>query len=230
MLKFLAGLLASISSVFTTGADKSNIAPPLNTAIIAYQETYYAPVVADLGNFPYANKTSKNQTVTAEPILSRLIPSAPLTIPSTPTPTTPPVTPPPPAPIVPPQDPYLAIPEPITPWLSMNLTLRGNSNDPDNPRTLPEITFDREYWRMEVFAYWAPDIIPPKPSIENDYFKLEIYEKGTDKLIYTMASGSNEAFHKFQVFRKPGIYYFKVYPKNPSEWEMSFVVSPKIAQ
>ncbi len=219
MLEWLIGLLASISSVFVIGVNKPNVAPPLNTAIITYQETYYAPVVTDLGNFPWPKKISSEvQTSIAKPT-----PPSPAPLPATP--------PPPPPPLsAPPQDPYLAIPEPITSWLSMNLTLKGNSNDPDNPRILPEITFDREYWRMEIFAYWAPDVIPPKPLVENDYFKLEVYEKGTDKLIYTMTSNSNEAFHKSQAFRKPGTYYFKVYSKNPSEWEMSFVVSPKIAQ
>ncbi len=225
MLKWLIGLFASVSSVFTTGANKSNIAPPLNTAIITYQETYYAPVVADLENFPWAQKISSEvQTLIAKPT-----PAKPTPLPA-PLPMSPPPPPPPPPLSAPPQDPYLAIPEPTTSWLSMNLTLRGNSNDPDNPRTLPEITFDREYWRIEVFAYWASDVIPPKPPVENDYFKLEVYEKGTNKLIYTMTSGSNEAFHKLQALRKPGIYYFKVYSKNPSKWEMSFVVSPKIAQ
>lgn len=219
MLKFLIGLLASISSVFTTGANKPNVAPPLNTAIIAYQETYYTPSVTDLGNFPWPKKISSEvQTSITKP--------APVK--PTPPPPTPLLAPPPPP--LPPPDPYLAIPEPITSWLSMNLTLRGDSNDPDNPRTLPEITFDREYWRMEVFAYWAPDVIPPKPLVENNYFKLEVYEKGTNKLIYTMTSGSEEPIHKFQAFRKSGTYYFKVYSKNPSKWEMSFVVSSKIAQ
>jgi len=227
MLKFLIGLFASISAVFTGEVNKPNAAPPLNTAIIAYQETYFVPAVADLGNFPRANKsstaaTSDNQEIAVKKEVKVTPPPAPVS-----TPLTPPVTPPPPAPS---QDPYLAIPEPITTWLSMNLTLAGNSNEPDNPRTLPEITFDREYWRIEVFAYWAPDVIPPKPDMQNDYFKLEIYEKGTDKLIFTMVSGSNETFHKLQIFRKPGVYYFKVYTKNPSEWEMSFVVSPKLAQ
>jgi len=217
MLKFLIGLLASVSSVFTTGANKSNIAPPLNTAIIAYQETYYAPVVADLENFPWAQKISSEVQTSVQTSIVKPTPSLPPPLPATP-------------PVSAPQDPYLAIPEPITPWLSMNLTLRGDSNNPDNPRTLPEITFDREYWRIEVFAYWAPDVIPPKPPVENDYFKLEIYEKGTNKLIYTMTSGSDEAFHKLQALRKPGIYYFKVYSKNPSKWDISFVVSPKIAQ
>ena len=229
MFKWFIGLLASVSSVFISGANKPNVAPPLNTAIIAYQETYYAPVVADLGNFPWAKKISSEVQTSVQTSVVKPIPPLPAPLPVTPPPSLP-LTPVIPSVSAPPQDPYLAIPEPITPWLSMNLTLRGNSNDPDNPRILPEITFDREYWRIEVFAYWASDVTPPKPPVENDYFKLEVYEKGTDKLIYTMTSGSNEAFHKFQVFRKPGTYYFKVYPKNPSEWEISFVVSPKIAQ
>jgi len=229
MLKWLVGLFASISAVFTGETNKPIAAPPLNTAIIAYQETYYVPVVADLGNFPWAKKVAEKTVSIVSTIVSP--PPTPLPTPApAPTPPPPPPSPPPPPPVEP-QDPYLAIPEPITPWLSMNLTLRGDSNDPDNPRTLPEITFDREYWRIEVFAYWAPDIIPPKPPIENDYFKLEVYEKGTDKLIYTMTSGSSdESIHKFQAFRKSGTYYFKAYSKNPSKWEMSFVVSPKIAQ
>jgi hypothetical protein len=223
-MKYLISLLASLFSLLGT-ANKSNIAPPLNTAIISYYETYYAPAVAEPGNFPKA-KTVKIENGSSEKTVST---------PATPVVTTPPpvVAPtPPPAPVIsaPPQDPYLAIPEPITPWLSMNLTLAGNSTDSDNPRVLPEISFDREYWRIEVFAYWAPNVVPPKPDMQNDYFKLEVYEKGTDKLIYTMTSGSNETIHKFQAFRKPGMYYFKVYTVNPSQWEMSFAASSKIAQ
>ncbi|MDP2946014.1 MAG: hypothetical protein Q8N61_00985 [bacterium] len=232
MLKWLIGLLASVSSVFVSGTNKPNVAPPLNTAIIAYQETYYAPVVADLGNFPWAKQASETKILTTKPaVVIKPTPPPPVPLPLPPTPTPAPTAPlPPPAPALPPQDPYLAIPEPITPWLSMNLTLMGNSNEPDNPRTLPEITFDREYWRIEIFAYWAPNVTPPKPDMQNDYFKLEVYEKGTNKLIYTMTSGSDPAPHKFQSFRKPGIYYFKAYSKDPSKWEISFVVSPKMAQ
>jgi len=223
MLKWFTTLLASISSLFM--ADRPSVAPPLNTAIIAYQETYYAPVVADPENFPRA-KTIEN--ITKETVAVPIV-AVPVVIPA-PTPVITPTPPPSITPAVPPQDPYLAIPEPITSWLSMNLTLTGNSNDPENPRILPEILFDREYWRMEVFAYWAPDIIPPKPEIQDDYFKIEVYEKGTDKLVYTITSGKDESVHKFQSFRKPGIYYFKAYTKNPSKWEVSFVVSPKMAQ
>ncbi|MDO8443660.1 MAG: hypothetical protein Q7S78_01580 [Candidatus Azambacteria bacterium] len=216
MFKWFTTLLASISSFFII--DGPGIAPPLNTAIISYQETYYAPVVADPENFPRA-KITEIVTPAPAPVTAAMPAPAP--------------TPPPPAPIVqatPPQDPFLAMPEPMTSWLSMNLTMIGGSNDTENPRTLPEILFDREYWRIEIFAYWAPDIIPPKPEIQSDYFKLEIYEKGTNKLVHTITSGKEESVHKFQSFRKPGTYYFKVYTKNPSKWEISFVVSPKIAQ
>jgi len=59
MLKWLVGLFASISAVFTGETNKPIAAPPLNTAIIAYQETYYVPVVADLGNFPWAKKVAE---------------------------------------------------------------------------------------------------------------------------------------------------------------------------
>ena len=224
MFKFLSGLLASISSIFISDASKP-ATPPLNTAIIAYQETYYAPVVTNPENFPWVKSTD---------IVSVVVAPRPITMPPTPPTPAPPVliTPVPVTPVVSvkPQDIYLANPEPVISWLNMNLTLRGASNDIDNPRTLPEVTIDREYWRIEVFAYWAADVIPPKPDVEKDYFKLEVYEKGTDKLIYTMTSGTDNAMHKFQSFGKAGVYYFKVYTKNPSKWEMSFVVSPKIAQ
>lgn len=235
MFKWIISLLASVSAIFTAGTNKSNIAP-LNSAIIAYQQTYYAPAVADLGNFPRAHKTAGETALTesekAAPITASVI-SQPKSFPSpnpipTPTPTPPLSAPASPAPTIPPQDSYLATPAPIVDWLNMNLTLKGNGLDGD--RTLPEITFDREYWRIEVFAYWASNSMPPKPATEKDYFKLEIYEKGTDKLIYTMTSETDDAFHKYQYFRKPGTYYFKVYTKNPSEWEISFVVSPKLAK
>lgn len=223
MFKWFTTLFASISTLFTAGADRPNVAPPLNTAIIAYQDTYHSPVVADPENFPQAKIM---ESVTKKVVTP---PPASIIVPTPPPPPAPVVTPPPP-PAAPPQDPYLAISEPIVSWLSMNLTFMGNSNDTENPRTLPEVLFDREYWRIEVFAYWAPDITPPKPEIQDDYFKLEVYEKGTDKLIHTITSDKKELTHKFQSFIKPGTYYFKAYSKNPSTWEISFVVSPKMAQ
>ena len=222
MLKWVTALLASISSLFVAGANKPSVAPPLNTAIIAYQETYYAPVVADPENFPQAKiiEVATKKTIATPTI------KAPVVV--TPPPTLPPLPPPPPA--IVPQDPYLAIPEPMISWLNMNITLIGNSNETENPRVLPEILFDREYWRIEVFSYWASDVISLKPEIQSDYFKVEIYEKGTNKLIHTITSGKDESMHKFQSFRKPGTYYFKVYTKAPSKWEISFVVSSKMAQ
>lgn len=221
LTKWLSGLLASISSLFIATADRKIDQIPLNTKTISYQETYYAPVVADLGNFPHTQQKSiiNTDTETPKPVV--------ITKPKL---TPPPATPAPQPVASPPQDIYLVNLEPITSWLSMNLTLTGNSNDTENPRTLPDITFDREYWRIEVFSYWAPDVIPPKPAIQKDYFKLEIYEKGTNKLIHTITSGSDDAMHKFQTFGKAGIYYFKVYTKDPSKWEISFTVSPKLAK
>jgi len=214
MLKFLAGLLASISSVFINGANKPNVAPPLNTAIIAYQETYYVPAVADPDNFPWPKKISSEvQTLIAKP-------TPPLPPPL-------PATPPTPTASVPPRDPYLANPEPIINWLRKDLTLKGASFDSE--RTI-NIDFDREYWKIEAFAYWSPNITPPKPPVIDDYFKLEVYEEGTNKLIYTMTSGTNETFHKFQSFKKSGSYTFKVSTQPISEYEINFFVSPKIAQ
>lgn len=207
MLKWLIGLLASVSSVFTNGANKPDAAPPLNTAIIAYQETYYVPAVADLENFPWAKK------VITEPIIAPV----PVPVPP-PAPTLPP---PPPAPVLPPpvpvSDPYLANPEPVVDWY-VPTTFRRDSTDTG---ALPEMTFNREFWRMEILAYWAPGTLS-KTSVEKDYFKLEVYEKGTDKLIYTMTSGVEETIHKFQAFKKSGTYYFKTYLKNPSQFEITF--------
>lgn len=225
-MKLLAVILAAISVMFGGNIKKPD-APliPLNTAIITYAETYYAPTVASPDNFPFAKTV---RLAFADKPKQEIKPS-------TPAPVIQPMqsTPPPPAPVLPPipaGDSYLANPEPITSWLNMNATLTGNSLD-NNPRTLPEITFDREYWRIQVIYYWAPNIVPPKPQIQNGYFKLEVYEKGTDKLIYTMTSGTdNTGYPRVQSFRKPGTYYFKVYTIDPSQWEITFTVSPKLAQ
>ncbi len=220
-MKFLAGLLALISSFFTGDSpSKSQLPVPLNTAIIAYHQTYFAPAVAEPGNFPFTKsvKIAENFPIKA--------PSTPI-LPLVPAPM--PIAPPPvPIIVLPPEDPYVVKTEPIINWLNTNFGFTGTSSEGD--RTLPELTFDREYWRMEVFAYWAPNVVPPKPALEKDYVKIEIYEAGTNKLIYTITSGNEESSHKFQSFRKPGKYYLKVYSKSPSQWEITFTVSSKIAQ
>lgn len=227
-MKFLSGLLAFISSLFIAGESPSKPSTPisLNTDPITYQETYFAPVVAEPGNFPFAKKQNNKESEPTLPI--------PVIIPIQPpiqTIITPP--PPPPAPTVvltpaEPEDPYLPKVEPVTGWLSANLSFLGKSSEGD--RTLPDVTFDREYWRAEVFSYWAPEVTPPKPKVEKDYFKMEVYESGTNKLIYTMTSDVNDSMHRSQVFKKAGKYYFKIYSKPPSQWEITFTVSPKLAQ
>ncbi len=220
MLKWLIGFLASISAVFTNGANKPNVVvPPLNTAIIAYQETYYVPAVTNPGNFPWA-KTAKIESQS-----TKQTPSAPVT-----SPPPPPVTPPPPTPTasVPPQDPYLANPEPIINWLRMDFILNGEGFE--GTRTFSPISIDREYWKILYESYWISLNPTLKTPVETDYFKLEVYEQGTDKLIFSVSSGNNEWFHGTQTFKKPGKYYFKTYTKPVSKYEMNFLVSPKIAQ
>jgi|SRR3989344_1440653 len=213
MVKWLVGLFASISTVFTGETNKPIAAPPLNTAIISYQETYHAPSVADPGNFPWAKQITETKTLlTVELPLQKATPILTPTPKPTPTPPSPPPPPPPTT-----ADIYLANPEPVLDWY-VPITLKRSSNDGDY--SIPEMTFTREFWRIEVLAYWAP-----KESAlltEKDYFKLEVYEKGTDKLIYTMVSGTDKSIHKFQAFKKPGMYYFKTYLKSPSEFEITF--------
>lgn len=225
-MKLLAGLLAFMSSLFTiNSSSKSQSSPPLNAAVIVYRETYFAPAVVEPGNFPWADKLKKSEEKlkiipksikTPPPLISTPILTLPLSVAA---PLTVPATPPP--------DSYLANPEPIINWFGYS---SFNGTSAEGSRTLPEINFDREYWRIEVLAYWAPKIITAKPEIQKDYFKLETYEKGTDKLIYTMTSDTNETIHKFQAFRKPGTYYFKIYTKDPSQYEITFTISSKLVQ
>lgn len=219
-MKFLAGLLAIISNFFAGDSpSKLQPSPPLNTAIIAYHQTYFAPAVAEPGNFPFIKTTKIATAESSEKELSKPAVTLP---PPAPVPVVPP------APIVPPaptSDSYLANPEPVADWYTP-IVIRGNSNDNS---TLPEMTFDREFWRMEVIAYWAPGNLS-HPPVEKDYFKLEVYDKKTDKLIYTMISGTDETMHKFQAFKKPGIYYFKTYLTNPSQFEITFTHSLRMAQ
>ena len=217
-MKLLAGLLAFISSFFAE--DSLTTQPlPLNNATIAFHETYFAPAVAEPRNFPFT-KTAKVAVIEKPAVVA----PPPVYIPPTPPPPPPSVVAPPP----PPQttaDIYLISPEPITDWLKTNITFIDWT---EGERTLP-VSFDREYWRIEIFAYWAPSVIP-KPAIEKDYFKLEVYEEGSNKLIYTFTSSLDDSPHKFQTFKKPGKYYVKTYLKSPSRYELNFTVSQKMAQ
>lgn len=209
--KWILGFLATISALFSSADNKSQpIQPaPLNTAIIAYQETYYAPTITEPGNFPHA-KTAKYQeeikTITTQSVK-----------PPTPSQVTPP-----------PEDPYLAKTEPILNWLRMNLTLTGEGFE--GTRTFSPITIDREYWKILYESYWISLNPTLKTPIETDYFKLEVYEQGTDKLVFSISSGNNEWFYGEQTFRKPGKYYFKTYTKPVSKYSMNFLVSPTLAK
>ncbi len=100
----------------------------------------------------------------------------------------------------------------------------------DGERTLPNVDIDREYCKVEVFAYWAPGIEPPRPPLEKDYFKLEVYDDTTSKVVYTMKSGDEENFHKSQIFKKAGKYTFKSSSKTNGQYEISFLVSPTLAK
>lgn len=222
-MKWLATILAAISVLFNNSAPEVKTPVSLNSAIIAYTDTYYVPAVADPGNFPRAKTVKFAAATTPAPVPQ-----------PTPTPIPPPPTPapPPPPPVIsaPIEDPYLAPIEPATPWLRMDFTMGGDGFETPQPREFSAIKIDREYWKIEVFSYWAVGVMPPKPPVEENYFKLEIYEKGTNKLVHTMTSGKEESFHKFQAFKKPGEYYFKTYTKPIMKYEINIFASTKIAQ
>lgn len=230
-MKFLAGLLAFISSFFTGDSlPESQPLPPLNSSIIAFHETYFAPVVAEPGNFPF----TKSAKITAiEDSESENEPKKPVTAPPPPPPT--PVLPPPSPPPAPVDtgDPYIPQNIPFidqsTQWLKMDFSLNGNIYD-NAEHSLSNITMDREYWKVDVFTYWAPGILPPRPPLEKNYFKLEIYDEETHKLIYTMTSGDEENIHKSQIFKKAGKYTFKAFAKTNGKYEINFLVSPKMAK
>lgn len=225
-MKILAGLLALISGFFTGDSPHSQPPANLNTAVIAYHQTYFAPAVAEPGNFPWAKKAVIGATSeTPTPLLSvPVLPPVPM-----------PSAPPPPPPPTPADtgDPY--IPQNITfvdqstQWLKMDFSLNGNIYD-NAEHSLSNITMDREYWKVDVFAYWAPGVQPPRPPLQKDYFKLEIYDEAAQKLIYTVTSGDEENIHKSQVFKKAGKYTFKAFAKTNGSYEINFFVSPKIAQ
>lgn len=224
-MKFLSGLLAIISSFFAGDSSIESQLPPLNTAIVAYHQTYFAPAVAEPGNFPWAKKTSVS---TPAPVIAPPLP--PPVLPLAPAPIAPPL--PPPAPIDM-GDPYIPQNIPFvdqsTQWLKMDFSLNGNIYD-NAEHSLANITMDREYWKVDIFAYWAPGILPPRPPLEKDYFKLDIYDEEAKKVIYTMTSGNEENPHLSQIFKKPGKYTFKAFAKTNGKYEINFLVSPKMAQ
>lgn len=202
-MKILSGLIALISGLLTGDTSLKLQSPsPLNAAVISFHETYFAPAVAEPGNFPFAKSIKIATTAPPSPLAPILSPTQ--------------ITVAPPPVIT--SDSYLVNPEPIVNWY-VPVTIQGRSTDGNS--TLPEMTFDREFWRIEVLAYWAPGD-PSHPPVEKDYFTLEVYDKKTDKLIYTMTSNTDETMHKFQAFKKSGTYYFKTYPKNPSQFFITF--------
>lgn len=229
-MKFIIGLFASISSLFFSQTNKpdNSVVPPLNTAIISFQDTYYTPTVADPDNLPKAKSVvltiQTPNIIPPPPVQSTPLP------PPTPTPTPPP--PPPPAPIDT-GDPYIPQNIPFvdqsTQWLKIDFSLNGNIYD-NAEHSLSNITMDREYWKVDVFTYWAPGILPPRPPLEKDYFKLEIYDEKAKKVIYTMTSGNEENIHKSQIFKKAGKYTFKAFAKTNGKYEITFLVSPKMAK
>lgn len=219
-MKFLAGLLAFISSFFAGDSPpKPQSLPPLNTAIISFQNTYYTPAVADPDSFPKAKS-----------VVSAIQDTNPVVIPLP----TPPTPPPPLAPVdtVDTIDPYIPkntlFIDQSTQWLKMDFSLNGSIYDGE--RSLSNIKIDREYWKVDVFTYWAPGVQPPRPLLEKDYFKLEIYDDATNKLIYTMTSGNDENIHKSQIFKKAGKYTFKASSKTNGQYEVNFLVSPTMAK
>lgn len=219
-MKILSGLLALISSLLAGNSSLKLESPLLlNAAIISFHETYFAPAVAEPGNFPWAKKTvtlTKPEKVVKSDSLALLKP-----IPYTP------------IPIINTKDPYIpqnaAFIDQSTHWLKLDFSLNGNIYD-NAEHSLSNIAIDREYWKVDVFTYWAPGVIPPRPPLEKDYFKLEIYDTDTNALIYTMTSGDKENIHKSQIFKKAGKYTFKAFAKTNGQYEITFFVSPVMAK
>lgn len=220
-MKILSGLLVLISGLFTGDSSlKLQSSSQLNAAIISFHETYFAPAVAEPGNFPWAKKTA---TLTKPEKIAQPNTLAPVT--SIPSPSTPA--------IKNTLDPYIppnvAFIDQSTRWLKLDFSLNGKIYD-NAEHSLSNITMNREYWKVDVFTYWAPGVIPPRPPLEKDYFKLEIYDTDTNALIYTMTSKEEENIHKSQIFKKAGKYTFKAFAKTNGQYEITFFVSPVLAK
>lgn len=228
-MRFLAGFLTFISSFFAGDSPpKLQPLPPLNTAIISFQNTYYTPAVANPDNFPKTKSVTLEISDTKFETKPKIIAQTPIVVPP---PMPLPLPPQPPA-LTDTGDPYIPndamLIDQSTQWLKTGFSLNGSIYDGE--RNLSNIAMDREYWKVEVLAYWAPGIKPPRPPLEKDFFKLEIYDEKTNKLIYTMTSGSEEYFSKKQIFKKSGQYTFKASSKTNGQYEINFLVSPKMAK
>lgn len=235
-MSFLAGLLAALGSIF---AQEPKI-QPLNTAVITFSQTYYAPVATSPDILP-GSKNLKATIVDTEPKEKSVAKNPKPTPPPPPPPAPAPVVTPPPAPplaaaivapvVTPPApvgDPYLAKPEPIINWLKMDASFMGDGFE--GTREFSPITIDREYWKIDVWAYWISINPTIKTPVEQDYFKIEVYEVGNSMPVFSAVSGKEEAFHVYQSFKKAGKYYFKTYTKPVSKYEMNLYVSIKLAK
>ena len=227
-MRFLAELLAALGSIF---AQEPKI-QPLNTAVIAFSQTYYAPVATSPDILPGSYKNLKATIVDTESkeksVVKNPKPTPPPPAPPATVVTPPPAPEPPPALPVPVGDPYLAKPEPIINWLKMDYSFMGDGFE--GTREFSPITIDREYWKIDVWVYWISINPTIKTPVEQDYFKIEIYEVGNSTPVFSAVSGKEEAFHMYQSFKKAGKYYFKTYTKPVSKYEINLYVSPTLAK
>ncbi len=228
-MRFFIGILAALGSIFAQ-EPKSQ---PLNTAVITFAQTYYAPAVTSPDILPGSYKNLKATIVDTEPKEKSVAQEPKPTPPPPPAPApvvTPPPAPPPPAPPAPVGDPYLAKPEPVINWLKMDSSFMGDGFETPQPREFSPITIDREYWKIDVWAYWVSINPAVKTPVEQDYFKIEVYEVGNNTPIFSATAGTEEGYHVYQSFKKPGKYYFKTYTKPISKYELNIYVSSTLAK
>lgn len=224
-MRFLIGLLAALGSLFA----REPKTQPLNTAVITFAQTFYAPTVTSPDILPGSYKDLKATIVDTEP-KEKSVAQNPKPTPPPPAPASV-ITPPPApelAPAVPAGDPYLAKPEPTINWLKMDASFMGDGFE--GTREFSPITIDREYWKIDIWTYWVSISPTFKTPVEQDYFKIEVYEAGNSTPIFSAASGKEEGAHIYQSFKKPGKYYFKTYTKPVSKYEINLYVSPTLAK
>lgn len=234
-MRYFIGLLSTLGSLFAN----EPVVQPLNTAVITFSQTYYAPVATSPDILPGSYKNLKANIVDTEPKEKTVVKNPKPTPPPPPPAPAPVVVPPPPplaaaivAPVVTPPaptgDPYLAKPEPIINWLKMDVTFMGDGFE--GTREFSPITIDREYWKIDVWTYWLSINPTTKTPVEQDYFKIEVYEAGNSAPIFSAVSGKEESFHVYQSFKKAGKYYFKTYTKPVSKYEINLYVSQTLAK